>query len=561
MVDNQLMKKTGIFVYSQEIPTSVDGIDGEEVWIARENINSRPVKSSTEYFYPPPEVYIPVDHVSLRIAAEWFRDESGRDCFEHEGISIGSSLLGSIEISLATALRDFIALRWWSRKVDSLVAAEIESPLFKLAAQEFEGFVKFRPAVAGEKFWFSDSHERMTQSIVLPSNSSLYRGAHRLFRVGQTLLQSKKARSGGVLVFGDWTQSGTRYSDQPHRFTNVFSLVNGAFLLEQRRYVAEAEDDYRLTLNENEVRDRVFKLIKSMELAELDLTADLCAKVICREFKKARAALVKIHAVVAEAFDYYKPDAVQVSGILYEPYAIAMQLASRRGIFIRLVGDGHDSSGLMHPRLRSSDGTRFLINEFCVGGRGCAQRIIRRGVPPEIVRAIDSPMFAVHPGAKRSSIDLDIIIMTWSQVNINVSALPDSPARTLYKALSVAGVECSGLIGIKLKSLIERRYVEAVVEELGLTQRVKILEGKFVDYVLSTPLVVGGLSTTAAECAIHGVPYVIFEPRENGYSDDIFGLDSPVSIETVARDEADLVRLIRDRRPGVVLSRAEFLHA
>ena len=177
------------------------------------------------------------------------------------------------------------------------------------------------------------------------------------------------------------------------------------------------------------------------------------------------------------------------------------------------------------------------------------------------MRAIDSPMFAVHPGAKRSSIDLDIIIMTWSQVNINVSALPDSPARTLYKALSVAGVECSGLIGIKLKSLIERRYVEAVVEELGLTQRVKILEGKFVDYVLSTPLVVGGLSTTAAECAIHGVPYVIFEPRENGYSDDIFGLDSPVSIETVARDEADLVRLIRDRRPGVILSNADFLNA
>ena len=72
----------------------------------------------------------------------------------------------------------------------------------------------------------------------------------------------------------------------------------------------------------------------------------------------------------------------------------------------------------------------------------------------------------------------------------------------------------------------------------------EILEGKFYEHVNKAKAVVGGISTAVAECAIAGVPYFIFEPHENGYSDELIDKSLVIQLKKIARTPHELRILI-----------------
>ena len=119
-----------------------------------------------------------------------------------------------------------------------------------------------------------------------------------------------------------------------------------------------------------------------------------------------------------------------------------------------------------------------------------------------------------------------------------------------------------GKIAIKVKDLlIELEYVNEIVHQLGLSQRIEILSGKFYEHVNSTRLIVGGISSAIAEAMIHEVPYVIFEPQENGYSDLCLEQSSVLDIKRIARTSEDLFRLVKDGRSSIEVDARSYLYS
>ena len=97
-------------------------------------------------------------------------------------------------------------------------------------------------------------------------------------------------------------------------------------------------------------------------------------------------------------------------------------------------------------------------------------------------------------------------------------------------------------IGIKIKTIKERKYIEPLIKNLHIP--VEILEGPFNSHVNKASAIIGGISTAIAESTIAGIPYFVFEPPEQGYTDELINKSQVIKLERVARTKHQLENLI-----------------
>jgi hypothetical protein len=149
--------------------------------------------------------------------------------------------------------------------------------------------------------------------------------------------------------------------------------------------------------------------------------------------------------------------------------------------------------------------------------------------------------------------------MTWIPKNHLVSNTA-SPKETLLVALEVALQHTGKRIGIKVKDeRLEGSYVRKVISDLAADDRVDILVGAFAEHVQKTEFVIGGISTAVAESMMAGVPYLIFEPMDNGYSDEFLSTSQTLSLANIARDKASLVQMVSERTNSINSPAGRFL--
>jgi len=559
------MRPSGYFVYFGGLEENAIETPVNTLKILRERNDILALKEDANCFFP--DVTEPLHpRLAETMSKLWYRNNAGIDQTVFGGISIGSSLEGSIELAFATCLRYYDAMYFWKDRLSELVVSEAESELFKIVAAEFGSFISYRPAESNEKLLLTHFEQRDVSKIRLPSGEAVYRLAHRLMRIlSMTIRPRKESGQETVLVIGDWTNKNRiDFSQKTYKYTNRWSLKGGAFLVRsptrRRIYLSILPSEF----NDELIRTNVETRLDAMNISNARQIASILTKVTNHLYLRSRYALADMCAVTSELIDFYQTSELELTSDRYEPFAVAVQIASAKGIHVRIVGDGHDSAGLSSPRLRNSDNTSFLVDEFCVAGSGCAQRILRQSSLRDMITVIDSPMLSIYKELidKPYDVKFSVIIMTWIPRNDRVAGLPDSPFETLFRALEIALEKFSGCIGIKIKHELERPYVELCVQQLNATERVKILTGYFYEHIFDTRLVIGGISTAVAECMIVDVTYIVFEPHNNGYDDeDIFGVLSPFGRDLVARNEQQLRKLVEEPTSSVIITREEMLYS
>ncbi len=559
------MKPSGYVVYfggpeENAVETSVPSVK-----IFRERNDIYALKEEANFFFPDvTESLHP--WLAETMSKLWYRDNAGIDQTVHGGISIGSSLEGSIEIAFATCLRYYEAMYFWKDRLSELVVSEAEGELFKLVAAEFGSFITYRPAESNEKLLSAHFEQRDVSKIRLPSSEPLYRLAHRLMRILSLAIRPRKETGQEtVLVIGDWTNKKRFYSSQKqYKYTNRWSLKGGAFMVRSAAIRRNYLNIFPSQINDELMRTNAQLRLDAMNISNAHQIAIILTKVTNYLYRLSRFALADMCAVTTEMIEFYRPSELEFTSDRYEPFAVAAQIASTRGIHVRVVADGHDSAGISLPRLRNNDNSSFIVDEFCVAGSGCARRILRQSSLSDVIKVIDSPMLSIYIELIEQvhEIKYSVIIMTWIPRNDRMGGLPDSPFETLFRALEIALEKFSGCIGIKIKHELERPYVELCVQQLNAMGRVEILTGYFYEHIFATRLVIGGISTAVAECMIVGVPYIVFEPYNNGYDDDdIFGVLSPFGRDLVARNGHELTRLVEEPTSSVIITREEMLYS
>ena len=161
------------------------------------------------------------------------------------------------------------------------------------------------------------------------------------------------------------------------------------------------------------------------------------------------------------------------------------------------------------------------------------------GFPEERIFLVEPPFAKL---LKKNNTKYDFIIMSWFANCLNIHGDHLSPVSTMRSALKIAVDSGAQSIGIKIKSPLEKKYILPLLIDIPIT--VEILEGRFFKHVLKAKAIIGGISTAVAESAIAGVPYFIFEPHENGYSDELIDKSLVIQLKKIARTPHELRSLI-----------------
>ena len=113
-----------------------------------------------------------------------------------------------------------------------------------------------------------------------------------------------------------------------------------------------------------------------------------------------------------------------------------------------------------------------------------------------------------------------------------------SPLESLREILSVLANLKPTKVGVKIKDMPERHYIESISKEFDF--RIEILEGTFKDFVGQTGCVIGGFSTALMESRASGTKYLIFVPPANGYTDEWISKSVVVKKSEVSRSPKEL---------------------
>ena len=533
----------------------------ECILIAREQITVQlNPKGSVQYLYPELESSNKLEEAVIFLADNWYRNNDGIDQVQNNEFSVAQVLTGSMRIGLASQIREFEAVQHWCSRLTKLYISNLENEFIKRALNQHLTMVEYyEPPDNAQPFsrWLENRQLRDYLSLNRKwARSSVVEAA---YLVQRCLFRSTSRTC--KLIFSDWTDS-FQFSKQKCLWTNHKDLRKSALIFASKRSLKESERKVNAQKVLFAEGDWISNVLQRGNYAVNQKLAELLSQYLQDCVVRNSSVIALYHAQMSVLFKNYDIESIQVPGELFEPYVMAVQLARAKGIKTTLSLDGHDPTGLSVPTLRTPDNQAYLLEKFVTTSDVLYNSALGKGFIDDQIIRTNCKFHLIHSVNKERKIKFDAMVMTWIPNHQNPNARIDSPSSTLESSLKILSHHFEGKIAIKVKDLlIELEYVNEIVHQLGLSQRIEILSGKFFEHVNSTRLIVGGISSAIAEAMIHEVPYIIFEPKENGYSDLCLEQSSVLDIKRIARTSEDLLCFVEDGRSSIEIDSRSYLYS
>jgi hypothetical protein len=256
--------------------------------------------------------------------------------------------------------------------------------------------------------------------------------------------------------------------------------------------------------------------------------------------------ITSIAAIWAEFLDHYQPSNVSMPSDNFFDTIVLYQMCNLRAINTSCYLDGYNLLPIFPP-LKTSDGSDWLAGTIYAYGSASAKVYALLDYPSERVKIINPPFLDNFMAIELAN-DYEFIVMTFFPCVINPTTDYYSPKNSLREILICLRNLGFTRIAVKLKVETERHYVQSVLDELNV--KADILLGKFNKVLGKTNAVIGGISTAVAESAFVGIPYFVYEPLENGNSDEWVNSSVVISRESIARNSNELRNLILGKKPS-----------
>ncbi|TGK17262.1 hypothetical protein EHO61_12680 [Leptospira fluminis] len=480
----------------------------------------------------------------LYLSFNWYKDRFGKDILFRNGISVGPILSCSAWVAFSTLYGEFHRLHKKLEPDGSLrLPSDATRLQRKVASKIATKLTETEPMrLKSEAVLLSD--ERFVNWVLgISRYSGVFRKVQKLTR---PFLNGRK-----TLYYSDWTYSKRVSGDHSGLVLNSKNFMKGAYVSISTADLQEAEGVFSERLPDIITSDSLSEVLKSIGVKwERDLL-DLCCEYLHENYATNRGNFVLNYAYQKELLEYYKPETVVLPGEVVEPYAIILQIAQEMGIQKIFMLDGYPILPL-YPLLQNCDGSDFLFDRFVCYGEANRDLFKIRGVSEDKCILTDTPLVDWHQDRTESEI-YDVIVMTWVVFSLNPDCIVPSPKSTLREALLAMMDLGMKRIAVKVKSEMEIDYVQDILQELDL--QADILTGFFYMHVKKARMIVGGISTGVIEAFLQSIPYYLFEPLDNGYSDEIINESVLLNLSRVARDREELKALIREGRVACISDR------
>jgi hypothetical protein len=511
-----------------------------------------------EYLHPKPNFSSVQEKTVIDLANNWYRDSEGTDVSCSDGMSSPQVLTGSIRYGIASCIREYEALKFWKGMLSKMMVSTSENRLFLNACLEFETFIDYYeppsllPSVSEwlQERKLKDSWD-LGRKWLNPFTLKTIVFLQRMFFPG--------TKKNSLLIFSDWTNYSLNISTNT-LWTNRINPRKCAYIVANRNESRKSRGRNTTSI-ESKLNEVLITRLSECDQYQIDDPLKRVIRNYIMELVDSSREIIDIFDVkMRNLLKNYSVESILIPAELYEPYIVALQHARSNGLTSTLLVDGHDPTGMAVPTLHTANGKQFLLSQFGVCSNALYQNALHMGFSKDQIQLFDSPFLKLHSSTTQKNYEYDVIIMTWIPNQQNPSARIDSPSATLRDALLVTSRLFDGTIAVKVKDhSLESEYVEQIINVMGLSERVKVITGRFCDHIKKAKIIIGGISSAIAECKIHDIPYIIYEPIENGYGEMYFEGNYLLKRSRIARTVAELESLIALGEPSVDIDREEYL--
>lgn len=460
------------------------------------------------------------------IALDWYRGVDGNDQSIINGMSTGSTIACILWQGMS-AIRQYVSL--YSSQQSELTPIHLQgdaSRLREFVASRFANVVLDLPET-GEL--------HLDEQFIKPSMTTVPRTASavRIFQKPFSPLLRRRTN----LYITDWSTALSSRRDPRGLVLYRKSILKSAIPACTKKDKAHAETMFPLTLVDLFTADRLKTCLDRHGYQWTSQEQELILQYGEAIYREVRPSLVRASAQFLNMLTFYRPKRVFLPGDAFESWIIMYQLCRNRGIETNMYMDGYMTCPLF-PVIRDESGHGWLVDRVASYGAAQSSHIESVGFPVDRIDIVQPPFLEHLLKNKKTKFEFDIIVMTWIPYTVNPQADYSSPISTLELALNA--IRKAGLvkIAVKVKADAESTYVSRVARNMGLN--VTILKGRFYKHVWKAPLIVGGISTALAETAAVAAKYFVFEPYENGYTDEMIEQSQIMSRETISRNEDEL---------------------
>ncbi len=459
------------------------------------------------------------------VALNWYRDENGNDNTMLGSVSIGATISCVVWQGISAILHYF-SLYSGSVPHGEVLHLPLDATRLRRRVAERCGPVSYDLEPTGELPL--DEQYLNADMLTVPKSASVVRLLQRPVR--------RLVRRRSTLYVTDWVTARWSRTDPDGLALYRKSLVRSAIPAVSQRDLGAAGAMFPPSISHLFNLDVLNSTLRRHEIRWSAIATEEIVRYVNDVYGEIRDNLVRSTAQWLNMIRFYKPKRLYLPADAFEPWIILYQLCKERSIKTTMCVDGYMCLPLW-PALRDPTNEDWLVDRALAYGEAQRDHILKTGFPVERVDLVNPPFLTYQP-PKKGKMEFDAIVLTWIPYTVSPHADYSSPATTLRTALQVVASAGCSRIGVKIKSNNEERYVRRISTELGIN--VHILRGRFYQFARSAEVYVGGISTALAEVTAHGGRYVVFEPYENGYTDEMIDDSSVVSRETVFRDAATL---------------------
>lgn len=503
---------------------------------------------SLEYFYEPSsgdnKEYEEIEYLTFN----WHRDNQGRDLSFDKGISPGQIISNSGWNDISIQHREYYTVKKWLDKLKILYISKNEEPLFHHVAQSFGDRIQiYDPGHSLPSLRSSCNERRLGEFPPIHRFSGIARYIQKPII---SLIRRRKH-----LYMSSWTSTHVAREDSEGLCQNSLIPWKGYYWSKNSNFKIEAERVFPKALGDYVSPSHLKEVLSRISAKWDDSLLFLCSAYLQKSYQKNRLNFLMSYAVLREVLEYYKPVLISIPGEVSEHYLILHQIAKSMHIRTRYLGDGYGICA-SYPVCRDETGKNWLFDEFPAFGQAWMDHLQMRGVKKEQCILMSPPLLKHHENLPHQEKCYDAMFMTLIPMHLNPFCRKEYGGQIAVDVIRMLLKLGNRKIAIKIKfkSEDERFFYETILKAEGLLDKVQIIDGFFYEHVLKARFIIGGISSGVAEAYYHQVPYYIYEPYENGYSDAMIKESKIINPAAVARTIEQLQENILKDRIAVEVS-------
>jgi len=484
------------------------------------------------------------DSLVGELAANWYRDNIGRDVVSKHEVMLGAVLQTHLTIKLSNVVRYYFAFKQYLDKYKKLIVSEKIPEDLNLVAQLFANKIDF--------FHSDNSHELHTSEatevkIEPPPVHKYFSKPLRFFQNFITKYLCNK-----VLVVNDWTFKKVENPDCLN--INKFNPLHTFCLTKSEKYLEQAKINFQKELDFELIRNNIYRVLGAFNFnneVENDL-ATLCIYVIDKEYEASRDNLIRTYCSYREMFSYYSPSMIIVPGSAHSFYQTIYGIAKSKKIPTLMIQDGYNFYFDKYHFPKDKNG-KVQMFDYCAVMGSDVDRVYKNvfhGLPIKTLK-ISPPIISIHKSSDLRIERNKAIIMFPHGMIYKPSCMDDQRYKYVFEVIEV--LISLGFLEIQIKIKdggsqegrhTELKFMKYLIDKFNHSN-VEFIFGELFEYLPDSRIIVGYLGTAIIESVHAKVPFYVYEPKTLGMSDDFIR-------NAVILNENQISRSVTDLRSAII---------